>query len=224
MSKLLLVDDDVDLGLKLKEWLASKSLNLEIVHSGEDALQLLLSFEFDLILLDWNLPGMTGLSVCKAYRERGGKSYIIFLTGQGEIENKEKALDAGGDDYLVKPFEVRELFARIKSVMRRSIEINTEKLVIKDVSLDPEARLLSVHGTNVVLTPKECALLEYLMRHANRPFNAQRLLSAVWPSETGASADTVRTWMKNLRTKLATVGKEDFIKTVVSSGYVIESE
>ncbi len=224
MPKILLVDDDVQLGLKLQEWFLSKSIDLEIVKSGEDALQSLEYFSFDIILLDWNLPGMTGLDVCKAYRARQGQSFIIFLTGQGDIENKEKAFLAGGDDYIVKPFDVREIYARIGGVMRRSLAIVGKQLTVQDVTLDPETRQVSVGEQKVQLTPKESAMLEYLMRRPDQPFTAERLLTAVWHSETETSIDSVRSWMRLLRQKLASVGKTDFIKTVVGTGYVVESE
>lgn len=224
MPKILLVDDDVQLGLKLQEWFLSKSIDLEIVKSGEDALQTLEYFSFDIILLDWNLPGISGLDVCKAYRARQGQSFIIFLTGQGDIENKEKAFLAGGDDYIVKPFDVREIYARIGSVMRRSLAIVGKQLTVQDVTLDPESRQVSVGEQKVQLTPKEAAMLEYLMRRPDQPFTAERLLTAVWPSETETSIDSVRSWMRLLRQKLASIGKTDFIKTVVGTGYVVESE
>ncbi len=223
MSKILLVDDDELLGKELKEWFALSSLHLEVVLSGEDALQLLSAFAFDLILLDWNLPGISGLEVCRSHRKAGGQSYIVFLTGQGDIESKEKALDSGGDDFVTKPFEIREVFARIRSVMRRSLTLIPEILQMHDISLDPASRLLMRGEQKCQLTSKECALLEYLMRHPNRPFNAQKLLTAVWPSDSEASVDTVRTWMHHLRAKLASLGRQELIKTVAGAGYVIES-
>ncbi|MBS2007543.1 MAG: response regulator transcription factor [Cyanobacteria bacterium SZAS TMP-1] len=223
MPKILLVDDDIQLGLKLQEWFLTKSVNLEIVTSGEDALQALEYFDFDVILLDWNLPGMSGLDVCTAYRARQGRSFIIFLTGQGDIENKEKALFAGGDDYIVKPFDVREVYARISSVMRRSLVIADKLLTVQDVTLDPESRQVSVGDKKVQLTVKEAAMLEYMMRRPDQPFTAERLLTAVWPSETETSIDSVRSWMRLLRQKLASIGKLEFIKTVVGTGYVVES-
>ncbi len=224
MSKILLVDDDEALGRDVRDWFAANSLHLEVALTGEDALQLLSSFEYDLILLDWNLPGISGLDVCKHFRKGGGRSYIVFLTGQGDIDSKEAALDAGGDDYVTKPFDIREVLARIRSVMRRSLSITPEVFELNGVQFDPEKRQLTFNQQTVRLTAKESALLQYLMRHPNRPFNASKLLSAVWPSESEASTDTVRTWMHHLRAKLSGMGKEDFIKTVAGAGYVIESE
>jgi len=224
MSKFLLVDDDVQLGTLLSETFRNRGLNLELALSGEDALQLLENFDFDLVLLDWNMPGMNGLELCKRYRKNKGRAYIIFLTGESDIDSKEQALDAGGDDFITKPFDVREVFARIKTVMRRLPAPVDDNVVINGVTLEPESNTLKAGENKIQLTPSESALLEYLMRHPNRPFNAQRLLETVWPSGSETSVESVRTRMKKLRQKLAVCGKPDFIKTVSGGGYVIEGE
>lgn len=224
MPKFLLVDDDAELCSNLKEWFRGKAIDLETASNGADALQLLNAYSFELILLDWQLPDMTGLTICKRFREAGGDTHIIFLTGKGDIESKEAGLLSGGDDYVVKPFDVRELYARVKSVLRRSIERIPADLEIQGLLLNPSERTASVSDKQIQLTPKECAILEYLMRHANRPFSASRLLSAIWPSESDVSEGTVRTSVLNLRRKLAEVGKGDLIKLVVNSGYVIEKK
>jgi len=222
VGKYLLVDDDLVLGAKVQESFAAHGLDLEWVTSGGDALQMLANYEYELILLDWNLPDMTGLVICQQYRKGRGEAYIIFLTGESDLENKEKALDSGGDDYLVKPFDFRELFARMRSVMRRALVLKEEEIRIGEVAFHIEQRTVTANGEKVQLTSKESAMLEILMRHPDRPYNAQRLMSAAWPSDSEASVDTVRTWMKLLRQKLARLGKADFIKTVVGAGYVIE--
>lgn len=224
MTKILLVDDDLQLGDTLKDSFQEHGLSLEVATTGEDAVQLLAAFEYDIILLDWNLPGINGLSVCQRYRQANGSSYIIFLTSENDIQHKEDALDAGGDDYLVKPFELRELFARMRSVLRRSIKIHKAELKVKNVVFDPAERAVFSNEKKVQLTPKEALLLEYLMRHTDRPFTGARLFTAIWPSDSNASAETVKVWMSNLRNKLAKIGQKDFIKTVVGSGYVVESE
>lgn len=221
-KKFLLVDDDAELCSNLKDWFRGKSIELETAHDGADALQLLKAYSYELILLDWDLPDMTGLNVCTTYRDSGGDTHIIFLTGKDDIDSKEAALISGGDDYVVKPFDVRELYARVQSVLRRSLERIPSEIEIQGLVLKPEERCVTVGDRQIRITPKECAILEYLIRHANRPFSANRLLAAIWPSETGVSEGTVRTSVLNLRRKLAEVGKSDLIKLVVNSGYVIE--
>ncbi|MBX9940193.1 MAG: response regulator transcription factor [Candidatus Obscuribacterales bacterium] len=224
MAKILLVEDDLELSQRMEDWFSLENHNLEVVHNGEDALQMLTSFEFDVVVMDWGLPGMTGLEVVKQYRKQGGAAPIIFLTGRGEIDNREQGLDGGADDYMVKPFDVRELSARIRSLLRRPKGLLPTELAIKGVKLELETRTVKVGEQSAHLMPKQCALLEYLMRHPNRPFGAKALLDAVWPSDSEASEDTVRTCMKTLRRQLGTLGKEDFIKTMLGSGYLIEDK
>jgi len=222
MAKVLLVDDHEELYKNLKDWFIAQGHALEATYTGEDALQILSSFKFDVILLDWMLPGISGLDVCKTFRKDGGTTPIIFLTGKTDITSKETALDLGGDDYIVKPFDVRELGARIRSVLRRPAELLPVELKLGEVALDVKSRTLKVGDASVHLMPKEANLLEYLLRHPNQAINASGLLSAVWPSESDGSPETVRTWMKNLRQKLASVGQGDLIKTVPGSGYLVE--
>jgi len=224
MSKFLLVEDQLELVPIVQAFLAAAGHIIEHVDNGEDALHLLTNFKYDLIILDWGLPGMSGAEVCKEFRQSGGTTPIIFTTGRNDIDSKEEALDLGGDDYLVKPYNLRELSARIRTIMRRPAELLPSDLRIGDVVLNTETRVMTVTGKEVQLMPKECALLEYLMRHPNHACGSKALLDAVWPSDRDASTDTVRTWIKTLRTKLAAAGKDDFIKTVRSSGYLIEYE
>ena len=194
----------------------------EFVESGEDALQLLANFKFDVILLDWTMPGISGLDVCRAFRKNGGVTPIIFLTGKGDIASKEEAFELGADDYVVKPYDVRELNLRVRSLLRRPAGLLPTELSVGPLSLDPVARVVKADGRTVQLRPKESALLEYLLRHPNTPVSTQALLSAVWPSESEAAPHTVRTWMKYLRERLSEVGQQELIKTVKPLGYMIE--
>ena len=224
MAKILYVEDDTMMAAGVKEWLERDGHLVEIAISGEDAIQLFLNFEYDIVLLDRNLPGASGLDVCREYRKLGGTSWVIFLTGMGQIDHKETGLDAGADDYLVKPFEIRELAARVRRALRRSETQFQAELKIGDVALDVSTRIVTVSAHTVRLMPKEAALLEYLMRNPNKLASTKKLLSAVWPSESEVSEGTVRTFMRTLRQKLDGAGKEDFIKTVLGSGYTIESQ
>ncbi len=220
MAKLLIVDDDDSLAKGLKNFLSLQGHTVETTGLGKDALQLLSSFHYDLIILDWHLPDLNGPEVCKSFRGTGGKTPIIFLTGQQEIESKELGLDSGADDYVVKPFEIRELSARIRSNLRRPTEFIAE-LRIGDVLLKPDSNNITVGSKTIVLRPKETALLEYLMKHRNKTFSAQELLDAIWSSESATSTASVRTWMKLLREQLADLGKPEFITTIRHSGYMV---
>ena len=225
MAKILLVEDDIQIGEKLKQWFSNEGNYLfEWVTSGEDALQLLGFSTFDVILLDWTLPGQTGLDVCKRHRENGGNSKIIFLTGRSDITSKEQGLNFGGDDYLVKPFDCQELSARIRSVLRRpNLAPPSTLLELGDISFDPKQRKVTVSGQTVQLMPKESKLFEFLLTHPNQCFGSAMLHQAVWPTDAGLDANTVRSWMRNLRSKLESVGQADLIKTVAGAGYKIDS-
>lgn len=224
MAKLLVVEDDPQLANQVVDWLTEQGYQVERVATGEDALQLLSNFKYDVLLLDWNLPGLSGLELLKRHRQSGGMSLALFITGKGDIESKEKGLGIGADDYLVKPFDMRELSARLKTIMRRPQFLLPDELRIGDIMLNPSLHKLRIGEQEVRLMPKESALLEYLMRHPNRVYSSKDLLDAVWPSENEATTDTVRSWMRNLRKKLGTASREDFVKTIPSSGYVIECD
>lgn len=224
MAKVLLVEDDETLVAKLKDWFANEGHVLEVAMLGKDALQMLDCYKYEVVILDWELPDISGPEICRQFRRAGGKSYVIFLTGKGSIDSKEQGLDSGGDDYMVKPFDVRELSARIRSVLRRPPELSATILTIKGVTLRPGSRSAVVEGKEILLLPKELQLLEFLMRRPNRAFSAQSLMDAVWPSDSEAAVDTVRTWMLRLRKKLASAGKEDFIKSMQGYGYMIEGD
>lgn len=225
MAKILLVEDDPMAAASVKSLLLKEGHLPEWTDNGEDALQLCRNFDYDLILLDWSLPGISGFEVCTEYRRMGGKSWLIFLTSMGEIDFKEKGLNAGADDYLVKPVDLRELAARVRGVFRRSDPQQYQaELKIGDVLLDVSTRSMIVHEQNVRLMRKEAAVLEYLMRNPNKLASTKKLLRSVWTSESDASEGAVRTCMFGLRQKLEACGKAEFIKTVPGSGYMIETE
>jgi DNA-binding response OmpR family regulator len=224
MAKLLLVEDDPELARRLQESLESQNYQVEITDSGKDAIQLLKNFHFDIIILDWELSDITGHDVCLEFRKSGGTTPILFLTGRGDISYKETGLDSGADDFMVKPFLERELFARLRSLLRRPYGLQTQGLTVAGLELDADNRVLKGGGTEVRLTPRETAVLEFMMRHPNRIFSAKALLDGAWPIASNSLEESVRTCLKVLRQKLAKVNREDYIKTVVGSGYVIETK
>ncbi len=224
MQKLLLVDDDLDLSNHLSELLEPHGWNVERAKTGADGLHLLSNFKYDFILLDWNLPELTGLEICRRYRASGGETPIIFLTSRTAIDDKESGLDAGGDDYLTKPFEVRELLARIRAVQRRRGRALPGKLQIKGVTIDPQLRRVSYQNSEVQLSLKECSILEYLVQNADQYFTSPQLFEAIWPSQADSSEEAVRVHMKTLRGKLARIGCANLIRTVLGAGYIVESK
>lgn len=224
MAKILLVEDDVQLGTRLKEWFSEEGHLLELAFSGEDAMQLLGSFKYEILLLDWTLPGISGLDICKQYRKSGGRANIIFLTGRGDINDKEEALDHGADDYVTKPFDSRELSARVRSLLRRPYSMLPDELKVRNVVLDLKTRVVSNGIGSVHLMPREMVILEFFMRHRDRVYSSQEIVKALWESDKDITQETVRSWMRNLRTKLESIELVDLIRTIPKTGYVMDSD
>jgi DNA-binding response OmpR family regulator len=222
MPKILVADDDVELVNGLSKYLTGQGYVVDTVHSGGDALQMLTTFTFEVVILDWQMDDMSGIDVCKQFRKQGGKTPILMLTGRTDIDNVEEGLDSGVDDYLTKPFEVRELTARLRSLLRRPAILTTSKLQARGVSLEIETRTVSDGTKSVKLSQREAALLEFLMRHQNRNFSSSFLRDSVWPLDSEGSEETVRTCVRTLRQKLAKIGQAELIKTDLKAGYVIE--
>jgi DNA-binding response OmpR family regulator len=220
MAKILVVEDDPAVANSVKEWLEHERHLVELVGNGLEAMDLLFTFDYELIVLDWNLPKLSGLDVCKQYRSRRGKVPVLMLTGKGAISEKEEAFDCGADDYLTKPFHPRELLARVKALLRRPSEIRRNVLEVGSVTLDPTSRSVTVGNREVNLAPREFALLEFLMRHPNEVFSDDALVNRVWGSFSEVSPDNVvRKTVKRVREKLSVDGDTTIIKTVYGVGY-----
>lgn len=224
MAKILLVEDDPELAERLRDWFGLENHVVELIDNGEDALQMLENYTFDVIILDWGLPGILGPEVCQRYRKSGGVTPILFLTGKGDVLSRVAGLDLGADDYVSKPFDVKELSARVRSLVRRPPQFAAPDLSVGEVLLHVGSRTVNVGELSVQLMRKECAILEYLMRHPDRHYSAKQLLESVWPSDTEASEDTVRTCIKTLRRQLGALGKRDYIKTELGSGYYVQTQ
>jgi DNA-binding response OmpR family regulator len=224
MAKVLLVEDDLELADKLSAWLKTEKYLVDHVADGRQALEMLKTYEFDLVVLDWDLPEMSGIDVCRNMRSNGSKVPILMLTGKGTFEDKEEGLDSGCDDYLTKPFDTRELAARLRALLRRPTEFSGMVLKVGNVTLQPTAHKVERDGQTVELSRTEYALLEFLMRHPNQVFSPDALLNNVWTSESEASIDTVRTYIKTLRKKLSDGGGSSIIRTIFGVGYKVTAE
>lgn len=224
MAKVLLVEDEADLASLIHNWLAREHHLVEVVHDGPTALHLLKVSSFDIIILDLMLPGISGLEICQKFREVNGVTPVLMLTAKSSLQDKEKGFTAGADDYLTKPFHLKELEFRLKALLRRGAVTNSNVFHVSDITIDADQHHVSKGGTEVHLLPKEFRLLEYLVRHPHRVFSADDLLEHVWESDSAAQNDTVRGHVKRLRKKLDTPGRISIIETVYGVGYKLQSE
>ncbi len=222
MAKILVVEDDPQILKVILDCLKIDHHVVETELDGSLGLEKLRTYEYDVLILDWNLPGMTGVELCRQYRALGGKGSVLMLTANQTISNKEEGFDSGADDYLTKPFNIRELSARVKALARRSAnEISANVIKVGNVELDRDKFSVSVNQQPIKLVPKEFALLEFLMRHRNIVFSADALLSRVWKAEEDSSPEIIRTHIKNLRKKLEDGDKPPIIETVYGVGYKV---
>jgi two-component system KDP operon response regulator KdpE len=201
---LLIVDDERAIRLSLRTILANFGFETVEAARGEEALALVRTAHFDAVLLDINMPGMGGIEVCRIMRKAAPRLPIVMLTVQGGEDHKVEALDAGADDYITKPFQLRELTARLRAAVRRnkSVEDVDSTIVIGDVMLDPGRHLVEKKGRAVHLTPKQFELLHYLMTHAGRPIPHAKLLRSVWGPEYGNELEYLRTFIRQIRMKI----------------------
>lgn len=225
MAKILFAEDDVDLAGRMELWLKHhEKHSIELVYDGLEALEKLECFKYDAAVLDWGLPSITGIEILKKYRSNGGRTPILILTGKSDIAEKETGLDAGADDYLTKPFDPRELSARLRALLRRPSEFTGVTLKAGDLELETSSHHVTMKGLEVQLTPREFALLEFLMRHANKVVSADALLERIWHSDSDATSETIYTYIKTLRKKLTGSSKDSPIRTVHGLGYTIDSQ
>ncbi len=224
MAKILLVEDDGNISNFINDFLTAQNHEVDAVNNGSDANDNLRAYYYDLIILDVGLPDTNGLQLCKDYRARGGNTPIIFLTGKSETADLEKGLDVGGDDYVTKPFEMRVLAARIKAVLRRPPVATSDVVTIGEFELDSRAKRITKKGTEIPLSPREFALLEFFMRNPDQVFSPTAILDRVWPSESDATDETLRTCLKKLRKKVDDAIGTSIIRNVIGSGYCMDSK
>jgi two-component system KDP operon response regulator KdpE len=204
-GKVLIVDDEPSIRRAIRTTFGTLGFDIAEAVTGEQALPLLRSSNFDAVLLDVNMPGMGGLEACREIRRQFPRMPVLMLTVRDNEDDKVEALDAGADDYVTKPFPVRELIARVRAAVRRSqtpVAQGNASITIGEIMVDPARRLVQKQGQAVHLTPKEFDLLLYLIKHAGLPVMHARLLSAVWGPEYGNELEYLRTFIRQLRKKL----------------------
>ena len=220
--KVLIVEDNIKLGENLKQGLNQEGYAVELVADGLSAFNKvnLNHEEYDLIVLDRMLPGKDGVSICKHWRANNIITPILMLTALDSVEDKVSGLDAGADDYLAKPFDFKELLARINALLRRPKDIAPNVLSVGNISIDTTSRTVTYKNKVVVLTLKEFMVLEYLMRNLNKVITRDEIYSHAWDFADSSFSNTVDVHIKNIRKKINDNGK--IIQTIRGIGYKLE--
>ena len=227
-ASILVVDDEPSIRQALKLTLATVGFEVEEASTGEDALALIRTRLFDAVLLDMNMPGMGGMTACREIRSFSPGLPILMLTIRDSEDDKVEALESGADDYVTKPFHMRELTARVRAAIRRS-QTTGEPVEgifrVGNISLDPDNRSVMKAGQPVHLTPKEFDLLHFFMLNAGKPLSHARLLTAVWGAEYGGELEYLRTFIRQLRKKLEdNPARPVYLMTEMWFGYRLQSE
>ena len=216
--KLLLVEDEIGIMQFLQQGLEEEGYEVQTANNGETGLELALNHKFDLILLDWMLPKMTGLEICKAFREKNTTTPILFLTAKDTVQETVEGLKAGANDYIKKPFSFDELLERIKVQLRD--KINTPVLVLGNVEIDLQKHAVTVDGNEVSLTQKEFDLLHYLVKNKGKVCTRTEIIQDVWDIHFEYDTGVIDVFMNAIRKKLNLKVEEDFIKTIRGVGYM----
>ncbi|MEG1125541.1 MAG: response regulator transcription factor [Oscillospiraceae bacterium] len=222
--KILIIEDEADILRAVAKALQKQGYQTDSAEDGDAALELFFVNEYDLIVLDINLPYVSGLDILKKVREKSPSLPVIIMSAMGEWEDKVKGLDLGANDYLAKPFHIEELLARVRANIRAS-GINTDIILrAGSLLLDGTRRKVSASGVALELTRKEFDILEYLLRHKGRVCTETDLLEHVWASDTDMFSNAVKVHISTLRKKLCAAKEESLIVTVRGHGYKVEDE
>ncbi len=220
-SHILLVEDEVKLARFIELELTSEGYQISVAHDGMTALTIARESMPDIILLDWMLPGMTGVEVCRRLRSTGNKVPVIFLTARDDISDRVVGLDAGADDYVVKPFSIEELLARVRAHLRRMQEKDADLLQFEDLQLNRRTREVFRSSRSIDLTVKEFDLLEYLLSHPRQVFTRDQILERVWGYDFMGDSNIIEVYVRYLRIKLEEQQEKRLVHTIRGVGYVM---
>ncbi|MGA2740540.1 MAG: response regulator transcription factor [Bryobacteraceae bacterium] len=224
--RILVIEDEPKLGEALREGLRAGQYEVSLAHTGEEGFYLAQAESFDLVVLDVMLPGRNGLEILTTMRARGFKTPVLILTARDAIEDRVRGLDAGADDYLVKPFAFPELLARIRALGRRGIPEGSPKLQVADLRMDAVARTVTRGGQTLELTAREFELLEYLVRHQGHVVSREMLTREVW-KEAGRHTpldNVIDVHVARLRRKVDDQFEQKLVQTVRGVGFVVREE
>jgi OmpR-family two-component system manganese-sensing response regulator len=220
--RILLVDDEVELTDPLSRVLSREGYGVDVAYDGVSGSKLASQGIYDLLILDWMLPQRSGLEICQQLRSQGRTTPVLFLTAKDTLDDRVKGLDAGADDYLVKPFELRELLARVRALLRRSAATGasaSQRLRVATLELDLENQLAYRGERLIELSEKESQLLEYFMRHAGQLLTHEQIYQHLWAEDEQPSSNVVAALIRLLRRKIEAKGETALIHTVYGKGY-----
>lgn len=218
----LLIEDDKVIADTLLKFLKEKNILLDFANDGKIGLNMALSRNYEVILLDYNLPGLNGLEITKKLRAKKNNTPIIMISVRHELEDKLSLLDSGVDDYITKPFSLSELCARIKAVTRRPLQLRDSVLKIKDISLYPDKFIVKRGKKNIKLKAKEFSLLEYLLKNKGAYLSRQDIMENVWDENADPFSNTIEVHIMKLRKKIED-NKNKYIFTMPNRGYKIDT-
>ena len=221
--KILIVEDDRVVGQYIRRGLEESQYHADLVDDGLEALRLISGGSYDIVVLDLRLPGMGGLEVLRTLRDRGNTTPILVLTAQDAVGQKVEALRMGADDYVTKPFAFEEVLARIEALSRRPKQLTSSRLAIADLELDLGSREVRRGGRLIELTPKEYAVLEYLMRHPGRVMSRTLITEYAWDYHFDPGTNIVDVVINRLRKKVDAGNEKKLLHTVRGVGYVIRA-
>ena len=225
--QILVVEDELEIANAVKAELDYEGYKVSVAYDGLTGLTIARQFEFDLILLDWMLPGLTGIEICRRLRQTANKVPIIFLTAQDEISDRVSGLDAGANDYLIKPFNIEELLARVRSTLRRAKDNDQSRnkniLNFADLKLNLITREVYRGDREITLTTKEFNILQYLIANSQQVLSRQQILDRVWDDDFVDNDRLVEVHIRHLRHKLEAKQEPRLIQTVRGIGYVLKN-
>jgi DNA-binding response OmpR family regulator len=221
--KILVIEDDPTVGQYVKRGLEEQRWGVDLVTDGEEGERRAAAEQYDLVVLDMRLPGRSGMEVLRNIRGRGFERPVLVLTAQDAVDAKVEAFRAGADDYVTKPFAFEELLARVEALSRRTPTMAAAVLKVSDLSLDKNTRTVTRGGDAIELTPKEYAVLEYLMRHAGRVMSRTLITEYAWGYHFDPGTNIVDVVINHLRKKIDSAQPEKLIHTVRGVGYVVRT-
>lgn len=230
--RILLVDDEAELTTPLSRVLHQEGYAVDLAQDGEQGLELARRSSYHLLILDWMMPQISGIELCQALRQQGDRTPVLFLTAKDTLDDRVEGLDAGADDYLVKPFELRELLARVRALLRRPANLappdtaegaTGTRLSFEDLELDPDNRTARRRGRSIDLSEKETLLLTYLMQHPAELLTHEAIQAFLWGGDRQPSSNVLAAQIRLLRRKIEAPSEPPLIHTVYGRGYRLSS-